>query len=92
MRTRERRLSGPPYNKERKFTNFFFLSLALPCETKARGEEGEQLESDQETGQRAISYPDDQRLRDFSNRSYNKKQTDRYGRVLFGKTSVHQTW
>ena len=46
------------------------------------------LDYHQDTGQRAISYPDDQRLRDLSNRSYNKQRTNRYGRVLFGKTSV----
>ena len=87
MRTRKRRLSGPPYNKKRKFREFFFVSL--PCGTKARGEEGEKLDDQWDTRQRAILYPNCPGPWDFgNNRSYNKKQTNRYGRVLFGKTSV----
>ena len=87
MRTRKRRLSGPPYNKGSKFREFFFVSL--PCGTKARGEEGEKLDDQWDTRQRAILYPNCLGPWDFgNNRSYNKKQTNQYGRVLFGKTSV----
>ena len=41
MRTRKRRLSGPPYNKRRKFREFFFFSLACLVGPRQRGEEGE---------------------------------------------------
>ena len=56
MRIRGQRLSGPPYNKERKFRESFLL--VLPCETKARAEEGGKLDY-QDTGRRgAILHPD----------------------------------
>ena len=80
-------LSGPPHNKEEENSQNFF-SLACLVGPRQGDRRAKNWMTDKDTGWRAISYPDDHRLRNFSNRSYNKKRRNRYGRILFGKTSV----